>query len=181
MAPAGGSSLVPSLPPPRPKPPPECPNLYGKRRELARIQMMEAEIGFLEAVIYAQRSFSVPWRNLKLLKAFNLLPDIVKKLERFVGLTSGNGFVECPASISHGAAAMNACLVFKGHTVASAIQVTTFHVPVVQYPSFSVASGHTPNALTKSLAVEVVAAFNFLHAPIALAVDRSNGAAVAHF
>ncbi|CAK9155207.1 unnamed protein product [Ilex paraguariensis] len=67
---------------------------------------------------------------------------------------------------------MNACLVFKGHTVASAIQVTTFHVPVVQYPSSSVASGHTPNALTKSLAVEVVAAFNFLHAPIALAVDR---------
>ncbi|CAK9155206.1 unnamed protein product [Ilex paraguariensis] len=50
MAPAGGSSLVPSLPPPRPKPPPECPNLYGKRRELARIQMMEAEIGFLESM-----------------------------------------------------------------------------------------------------------------------------------
>ncbi|VYS67463.1 unnamed protein product [Arabidopsis thaliana] len=50
---AGGvssSSLAPSsLPPPRPKSPPEYPDLYGKRREAARVQMLEREIGFLEA------------------------------------------------------------------------------------------------------------------------------------
>ncbi|CAH8352385.1 unnamed protein product [Eruca vesicaria subsp. sativa] len=40
-----------SLPPPRPKSPPEYPDLYGKRREAARVQMLEREIGFLEAKI----------------------------------------------------------------------------------------------------------------------------------
>jgi hypothetical protein len=44
----GGSSSVPSLPPPCPKSPPEYPDLYGKRREMAKVQMLEREIGFLE-------------------------------------------------------------------------------------------------------------------------------------
>lgn len=38
-----------ALPPPRPKSPPEYPDLYGKRREAARVQMLEREIGYLEA------------------------------------------------------------------------------------------------------------------------------------
>ncbi|KAG2311269.1 hypothetical protein Bca52824_022826 [Brassica carinata] len=38
-----------SLPPPRPKSPPPYPDLYGKRREAARVQILEREIGFLEA------------------------------------------------------------------------------------------------------------------------------------
>ncbi|XAR67204.1 hypothetical protein NMG60_11013680 [Bertholletia excelsa] len=42
------SSLAPSLPPPRPKSPPEFPDLYGRRRELARVQMLEREISYLE-------------------------------------------------------------------------------------------------------------------------------------
>ncbi|KAG2300042.1 hypothetical protein Bca52824_036514 [Brassica carinata] len=46
------SALAPSsLPPPRPKSPPEYPDLYGKRRAAARVQMLEREIGFLEAKI----------------------------------------------------------------------------------------------------------------------------------
>ncbi|KAL3830044.1 hypothetical protein ACJIZ3_018846 [Penstemon smallii] len=44
----GGGGSVPSLPPPRPKSPPEYPDLYGKRRELAKVQRLEREIGFLE-------------------------------------------------------------------------------------------------------------------------------------
>ncbi|CAI9100738.1 OLC1v1037902C1 [Oldenlandia corymbosa var. corymbosa] len=44
----GTAAKVPSLPPPRPKSPPEYPDLYGKRRELAKVQMLEREIGFLE-------------------------------------------------------------------------------------------------------------------------------------
>ncbi|XP_011039976.1 PREDICTED: guanine nucleotide-binding protein subunit gamma 3 isoform X1 [Populus euphratica] len=48
FAPTGGSSSVPSLPPPCPKSPPEYPDLYGKRREMAKVQMLEREIGFLE-------------------------------------------------------------------------------------------------------------------------------------
>jgi hypothetical protein len=37
-----------SLSLPSPKAPPEYPDLYGKRREMAKIQMLEREISFLE-------------------------------------------------------------------------------------------------------------------------------------
>ncbi|CAA0836845.1 Guanine nucleotide-binding protein subunit gamma 3 [Striga hermonthica] len=40
-----GNGTVTSLPPPEPKSPPE---LYGRRRELAKVQLVEREIGFLE-------------------------------------------------------------------------------------------------------------------------------------
>ncbi|KAK8286818.1 hypothetical protein V6Z12_D07G016500 [Gossypium hirsutum] len=46
MAAGSGGSL--SLPPPCPKSPPEYPDLYGKRRETAKVQMLEREISFLE-------------------------------------------------------------------------------------------------------------------------------------
>ncbi|XP_057501629.1 guanine nucleotide-binding protein subunit gamma 3-like [Actinidia eriantha] len=43
------ASPPPSLLSPRPKsPPPAYPDLYGKRREMAKVQMLEREIGFLE-------------------------------------------------------------------------------------------------------------------------------------
>lgn len=49
---AGSSSfsslVVPSLPPPRPKSLSEYPDLYGKRRELPKVQILEKEITFLE-------------------------------------------------------------------------------------------------------------------------------------
>ncbi|CAH2072265.1 unnamed protein product [Thlaspi arvense] len=48
---AGSALTSSSLPPPRPKSPPEYPDLYGKRREAARVQMLEREIGFLEASV----------------------------------------------------------------------------------------------------------------------------------
>ncbi|PPR86880.1 hypothetical protein GOBAR_AA33815 [Gossypium barbadense] len=46
MAAGSGGSL--SLPPPCPKSPPEYPDLYRKRRETAKVQMLEREISFLE-------------------------------------------------------------------------------------------------------------------------------------
>ncbi|KAF8406815.1 hypothetical protein HHK36_005936 [Tetracentron sinense] len=55
------SSSVPPLPTPCPKSPPEYPDLYGKRRELAKVQMMEREIGFLEGLRFCggkPRSFN---------------------------------------------------------------------------------------------------------------------------
>ncbi|PPD97009.1 hypothetical protein GOBAR_DD05958 [Gossypium barbadense] len=45
---AAGSGGPLSLPPPCPKSPPEYPDLYGKRRETAKVQMLEREISFLE-------------------------------------------------------------------------------------------------------------------------------------
>lgn len=44
----GETASMPSMPPPCPKSPPQYPDLYGKRRELAKVQMLEREIGFLE-------------------------------------------------------------------------------------------------------------------------------------
>ncbi|CAI0627828.1 unnamed protein product [Linum tenue] len=63
-APASGcsphsSSSVKSLPPPCPKSPPDYPDLYGKRRELAKVQMLEREINFLEVEHLPLLSFSV--------------------------------------------------------------------------------------------------------------------------
>lgn len=60
-APSGGSSSLSSLPPPRPKSPPAYPDLYGKRREMAKVQMLEREIGFLEVseiLVYLRLFFS---------------------------------------------------------------------------------------------------------------------------
>ncbi|KAI9122885.1 hypothetical protein K1719_005774 [Acacia pycnantha] len=46
--PLGQSSLGPSLPPPSPKSPPKYPDLHGKRREIARVHMLEKEISVLQ-------------------------------------------------------------------------------------------------------------------------------------
>ncbi|CAI8589750.1 unnamed protein product [Vicia faba] len=51
------SSNVTSLPFPSPKPPPEYPDLYGKRREMARVQMLEREISFLEEELKSSEDF----------------------------------------------------------------------------------------------------------------------------
>ncbi|KAL4613792.1 hypothetical protein ACB092_07G006200 [Castanea dentata] len=53
---SSSSSSVPSLPPPRPKSPPAYPDLYGKRRETAKVQMLEREIGFLEEELKSAQS-----------------------------------------------------------------------------------------------------------------------------
>ncbi|KAF3959254.1 hypothetical protein CMV_015916 [Castanea mollissima] len=53
---SSSSSSVPSLPPPRPKSPPAYPDLYGKRRETAKVQMLEREIGFLEEELRSAQS-----------------------------------------------------------------------------------------------------------------------------
>ncbi|KAH1216376.1 Guanine nucleotide-binding protein subunit gamma 3 [Glycine max] len=80
------SSSVPSLPPPSPKSPPEYPDLYGKRRETARVHMLEREITFLEA--------------------FKQLQDAAKKPRRTVGhVASGSGSVACPVLTSLGSVA----------------------------------------------------------------------------
>lgn len=58
MASTGGAANVPSLPPPRPKSPPQYPDLYGKRRELAKVQMLEREISFLEVSLYMDVNYA---------------------------------------------------------------------------------------------------------------------------
>ncbi|CAK9159213.1 unnamed protein product [Ilex paraguariensis] len=118
MAPSGGSSILPSLPPPRPKSPPTYPDLYGKRRELAKVQMLEREIGFLEEELKSVDGLQPSSRCCKEVADFvvanadPLLPTSVEfcklpfstsclftaEVKRFVGLVAyGNGLVVCPA------------------------------------------------------------------------------------
>ncbi|XP_073034463.1 uncharacterized protein [Primulina eburnea] len=60
-----GNGSVSALPPPRPKSPPEYPDLYGKRRELAKIQILEREIGFLEEELKSADGFQQASRSCK--------------------------------------------------------------------------------------------------------------------
>ncbi|KAK4854525.1 hypothetical protein QYF36_025279 [Acer negundo] len=72
---SGSTSSVPSLPPPCPKSPPEYPDLYGKRRETAKVQLMEREIGFLE-------------EELKSIEGLNPASKYCKEVADFVLATS---------------------------------------------------------------------------------------------
>lgn len=58
------SSNVMSLPLPSPKAPPEYPDLYGKRREMAKVQMLEREISFFEVSFLAHVPFLIVLINL---------------------------------------------------------------------------------------------------------------------
>ncbi|KAI3447221.1 hypothetical protein Pfo_003886 [Paulownia fortunei] len=60
-----GNGSVPSLPPPQPKSPPGYPDLYGKRRELAKVQMLEREIGFLEEELKSIEGLQLASRSCK--------------------------------------------------------------------------------------------------------------------
>lgn len=55
-----GTGTVPPLPPPLPKSPPQYPDLYGKRRELAKVQILEREISFLEVSLKFIPTLIVP-------------------------------------------------------------------------------------------------------------------------
>ncbi|KAI5674254.1 hypothetical protein M9H77_14618 [Catharanthus roseus] len=114
---SGGAAKVPSLPPPRPKSPPEYPDLYGKRRELARVQLIEREIGFLE-VDTRDYDVSLLYEPLgaKCEEEKALLPEHLE-LRGFINLVAfGNG------SASHGfavTAGVVILLVLRCQTAAS--------------------------------------------------------------
>ncbi|EPS59517.1 hypothetical protein M569_15289, partial [Genlisea aurea] len=59
-----------SLPPPRPKSPPEYPDLFGKRRELGKVQMLEREIGFLREELKSIEGIEPASRSCKELADF---------------------------------------------------------------------------------------------------------------
>ncbi|KAH1216377.1 Guanine nucleotide-binding protein subunit gamma 3 [Glycine max] len=65
------SSSVPSLPPPSPKSPPEYPDLYGKRRETARVHMLEREITFLEEELKSVEGLQAASRCCKEIADYN--------------------------------------------------------------------------------------------------------------
>ncbi|KAL6220906.1 hypothetical protein ACLB2K_008659 [Fragaria x ananassa] len=90
MAAQSGCSapVVPSLPPPTPKSPPQYPDLYGKRRETARVQMLEREIGFLEIPFASNLRFNwtlnvfVRFSLTSLIPPFGFNQEELKSVER---------------------------------------------------------------------------------------------------
>ncbi|KAL7194012.1 hypothetical protein ACSBR2_025622 [Camellia fascicularis] len=159
---SSSSSVVPSLPPPRPKSPPEYPDLYGKRRELAKVQILEREITFLEGELkfvgnlqpasqcckelyFILRIIDVLLLNLNLIGLHNLVGLLISwwqiqilsylQVKRLVGLViSGSGYAEHHVLTSHGFAVSGALLILKCRTAAIAIYATAVHVfIVVQY------------------------------------------------
>ncbi|KAL4589405.1 hypothetical protein LXL04_002312 [Taraxacum kok-saghyz] len=94
----------PTLPVPRPKSPPE---LYGKRRELAKVVMLEREIGFLQEELKSTETLQPASRCIKEVADFvvaNPEPLITTPGgRRLVSLVvSGSGYVEVRASTCHG-------------------------------------------------------------------------------
>ncbi|CAA2960673.1 guanine nucleotide-binding subunit gamma 3-like [Olea europaea subsp. europaea] len=82
------------LPPPRPKSPPEYPDLYGKRRGLVNVQTMEREIGFLEEELKSVESLQPASRACKEVVDFvsgnaDPLIPVTKKTRRSCSLSFG--------------------------------------------------------------------------------------------
>ncbi|KAJ9538605.1 hypothetical protein OSB04_031338 [Centaurea solstitialis] len=97
-----------SPPLPRPKSPPE---LYGKRREFAKVVMLEREIGFLQEELKSIENLQPASCCIKEVADYvvanpePLITTYVKLicLRRLVNhVVSGNGYVEIPVSICHG-------------------------------------------------------------------------------
>ncbi|RXI06181.1 hypothetical protein DVH24_018223 [Malus domestica] len=163
-APSGSSASVPSLPPPRPKSPPQYPDLYGKRRETARVQMLEREIGFLEEELKSVERLQPASRCCKEVVDFvvanpdPLIPTNRKKRRscRFWKWLWYHFLFVLKN--------------YKCHAAVTAVCVTVIHVPAVRYQSGDVAA-HVPAPSAAKIfhAAEIVAFFHPVHVPIALA------------
>ncbi|KAF7143876.1 hypothetical protein RHSIM_Rhsim05G0007000 [Rhododendron simsii] len=143
---AGSASGVPSLPPPRPKSPPEYPDLYGKRRELAKVQMLEREISFLE--------MAALWCG-------SIIHRVDHVYLKFRRITSNDMMEHLVAAehlvlASHGCAVLGAPLALKCQAAAAiAAYGTVIHALIVQCQNVGVAPGLACDALTRSHAAAV--------------------------
>ncbi|GER36075.1 succinyl-diaminopimelate desuccinylase, partial [Striga asiatica] len=79
-----GNGTVPSLPPPQPKSPPE---LYGRRRELAKVQILEREIGFLEEELKSIEGLQLASRSCK---EYVIYPSHHEHIIRVVDFVTAN-------------------------------------------------------------------------------------------
>ncbi|RXH74811.1 hypothetical protein DVH24_029532 [Malus domestica] len=171
-APSGCSASVPSLPPPHPKSPPQYPDLYGKRRETARVQMLEREIGFLEDELKSVERLQPASRCCKEITDFvvanpdPLIPTNRKKRRScrfwkwlwYFFFFNGK---KCRAAVT-------------------AAHVTVIRLPAVGYQSGDVAA-HVPGPTAAKIfhAAGIVAFSRRVHVPIALAATVANGNALA--
>ncbi|RYR67429.1 hypothetical protein Ahy_A03g013778 [Arachis hypogaea] len=106
---AKGSPKAPTLPLPSPKAPPGYPDLYGKRREISRLHMLEREISFLEEELKSSEGFQPASRCCKeiddfvMAKADPLLPTS-KTIRNSLGFVARPALPCAPASAAVAAA-----------------------------------------------------------------------------
>ncbi|KAK8637841.1 hypothetical protein V6N13_136300 [Hibiscus sabdariffa] len=155
----GSSSSVQTLPPPCPKSPPEYPDLYGKRRETAKIQMLEREISFLEEELKSLEGLQPASRYCKEVTDF-----VMAKSDPLIPTSRKNRkSLEFPALTCHGSAVAaipgpaNAAPWTAVH--ASATYVTAVHVNVAQVTAVHVnvarATAARVNAAARATAARV--------------------------
>ncbi|KAK6126758.1 hypothetical protein DH2020_039503 [Rehmannia glutinosa] len=154
-----GNSSVPSLPPPQPKSPPEYPDLYGKRRELAKVQMLEREISFLEEELKSIEGLQLASRSCKevadfvIANADPLIPT-TKKIRRSCRFWKWLWF--------HGyAVVVVARLVLRHHaavTVAVYVTVAATRAQTVECQNATVSHAGIANAVRKPNVASIVAA-----------------------
>ncbi|KAK1377845.1 G protein gamma domain-containing protein [Heracleum sosnowskyi] len=169
------TSTVPSLPPPLPKSPPPYPDLYGKRRELARVQMLEREIGFLE-------------EELKTVGRIQPASHSCKEVADFV-MANSDPLVTKSRKIRRsrrfwkwlcGKSCFNLSWIVQVAQLARVAQVAQL-AQVAQHPAGHAAAGRAPafNALKRAHAAIVVNA-KVLLAQIARALALVHAASAAH-
>ncbi|KAL2554002.1 Guanine nucleotide-binding protein subunit gamma 3 [Forsythia ovata] len=138
----GGSGSWP-LPPPRPKSPPKYPDLYGKRRGLLNVQMIQREIGFLEEELKSVEGLQPASRACK---------DVIWHA------------VKHHVATFHGFAVVDAILILRCHTVLTAIYVIATQARTARYcPDASFARIY--NALTSVRVARFAAFASFFPAP----------------
>ncbi|OMO91791.1 hypothetical protein COLO4_18088 [Corchorus olitorius] len=148
---SGGGSSVPSLPPPCPKSPPEYPDLYGKRREAAKVQMLEREISFLEGYGF---------RDCKL-RSFNTYKPEESKVTSLLEVAL---VLECPALTYHGSAVaviLGALATLNARGAVTVVFLTAIHATAAPVTAAHALANHVnanPATVTHASALHATAA-----------------------
>ncbi|BBH08208.1 Guanine nucleotide-binding protein subunit gamma 3 [Prunus dulcis] len=179
MAPSGSSASVPSLPPPCPKSPPQYPDLYGKRRETARVQMLEREIGFLEEELKSVERLQPSSRCCKDCKPRSINTYEPKETPVMSLLEMA---LKCHAAVTAVSATVirvPAAVRFQSGNVAAHVPGPAVHVPgpAAHVPG---PAAHVPGPAAAKIfpAAKIVAFFRRVHVLIALVAIVSNGNAL---
>ncbi|KAL4285253.1 hypothetical protein GQ457_16G002380 [Hibiscus cannabinus] len=158
-----GSSFVQSLHPPCPKSPLKYPDLYGKRREKAKVQMLEREISFLEDDLKSVEGFQPASRYCKEVTDFvmaNSDPFIPPKNRKSSGVWKWLCGLPCCCCNSGCSCYLKCPECCDGDLSAAELQ----NGGVALVLSLDV-------AMERSRAAEIVAVSGFLHAQTAVLAD----------
>ncbi|KAK8515453.1 hypothetical protein V6N13_139568 [Hibiscus sabdariffa] len=165
---SSSSSSVRSLPPPCPKSPPEYPDLYGKRREAAKIQMLEREISVLEEELKSVDGLQPASRYCKevtdfvMAKSDPLIPTVVKVVYATAAHAFATYVTAGPANVARRTAVhANAALLTRVHASAThviAVCVSAAPATAVHVSAAACATAVHVSAAACATAVHVSAA-----------------------